>query len=259
MKNKVEREVIPLYGMLPEKISLHLWLQYILSVNEFEKEQRWNLHIVLDDLTTAKELRESWGKIATARHELMTLQGPDPKQFYISLMSKLAEQKETSSYAVLAKDLNFDAITYLLWATDKDLTGVQKKAGEIIFINLFHALGFKNNALRSWEMEARGKLKAGKAPWGITNGPITKNRVVHVLEQFKKKIAENKHIFSTPPDTSHIEKVWEIAYIKGYWIKAEKLLQKENPADLAKYNERLNSRSTCLIQGMVRKSGLNNE
>jgi 4-alpha-glucanotransferase len=97
MQKANQGELTQLCATLPEQISLHLWLRYVLDGNELEANWRWKLHIVVDEMTTAKELRESWGKIDEAREKLKSLQGSDPHLFSLSLMSKLTELKKTYS------------------------------------------------------------------------------------------------------------------------------------------------------------------
>lgn len=259
MKKLSEREIDRFYGVTPEKISPHLWLQYVSSGNEFENDLIWRTHIVLDDSTTAKELRESWGKVDAARQELKLLQGSDPKQFSVSLMATLVEQKKKWSYGVLAKDLNFDALTYLLWLSDESKGAKEQIAGSIIFVNLFDTLGFKNEDLREWLQEGKNKIKQGRAPWGVSNGPITRIRVVHAFERYQDEIKSMKIVLPPSFNPGYIETIQEFAYVKGCWKKAENLLQKENSADFKKYSNRHYLRLNDLILRISRKSGLNSE
>ena len=89
MKLPSESEINRLYGTEGKKISLHLKVRYV-----FEEDQRWHLHIIPDEMTTAQELREDWGEIDKAREELKRWQGTDPKWFSVAMNSfKLFDKK----------------------------------------------------------------------------------------------------------------------------------------------------------------------
>jgi hypothetical protein len=261
MKVSSRKEPIQLYATEPEQISLHLWLQYVQYGHELERYWHWSLHVVIDEMTTADELRKAWGKIDSARQRLTSTQGSDPKRFSVSLLSKLSSLHKTPtprikySYGMLAQDLNFDALVYLLWAGDKSKSAKEQRFGFVNFVNLFHAFGFKNPDLSIREKDARKHIEAGHAPWGLQTGPITKSKVVHALEQFEQAQKSGAIVLGPSFDDTLIETIWERALILKYWPRAKDLLEKDHPNEFAKYLKRYNLRATKIILRNVQKPG----
>jgi hypothetical protein len=148
---------------------------------------------------------------------------------------------------------------YLLWANDSSQTEQERRIGWICFVNLFHSLGFKNKKLIEYEKDGREKILRGQAPWGLSIGPITKNRVVHAFEQFQYEIESKKIIEGAANNGEYMDEIWQMAFKRKYWFDARKILEKSNSADFEKYRKRFETRFNELIQRAVRKSGLNSE
>ena len=163
-----QSQINRLYASEAEKVSLHVRLRYVL-----EEDKRWQLHIVVDEMTTAEELRESWGDIDMATEQLKLWQGTDPNWFSVALMLDLGQRKQGgSSYTELAMDMNFDALVYLLWAMDESKGKERTRAGQLAFINHLQGLGIKNADIHAWEDQGRIDIAEAKLPWTLKRGPI---------------------------------------------------------------------------------------
>jgi hypothetical protein len=131
MRKPEETLINHLYGAEPEKVSLHVKLRYV-----YDESNRWSLHVVVDEMTTAVELRNAWRKIDNATKELKLWQGTDPQWYSVALMLDLEAKKKNSSDAKIAWDMNFDALVYLLWAMDESGDKNFAKAGCVNLPNL---------------------------------------------------------------------------------------------------------------------------
>ncbi|MEI7846667.1 MAG: hypothetical protein WCK35_12775 [Chloroflexota bacterium] len=221
-------------------ISLHVWTRYVLEEREFAKEKKWSLNVVIDELTTEDELRQSWAKILIDRDQLIEFQGSDPNRFSTSLTYALREKKKVFSYSELAHDLNFDLIAYLLWATDSTQGTMHQKAGEAALNNFFNALAFtNNNDIEDYIKNGSEDVINGIAPWNIKTGPITARKVTHILNQFEKKMG-NIIILGKANYQEQFDNITDSS--AAYWSRAKDLLKKNNTSEWDKYESRYNSR-----------------
>lgn len=247
-KNKVTR----IFATEEKKISLHIGIRYIKDIN-----QRWSLYIGVDEMTTAVELREAWSEIDSAREELKHWQGTDPTWFSVSLLSDLELQKQDSSYGDLAMDMNFDALVFLLWATDDSKGEEMKKAGIIIFHNMLQALGIKNSDIEAWLEEGKKSISKNEIPWGVTNGPIDRRRIVDALRQFKREKENQKIVLTSRQDNWYLTNIRITSITYKHWIHAIDMLKNSKLNEYKKYKERYKKRWMELYQKGVEFSGLN--
>lgn len=238
-------ESVHLLGIKEERISLHVSLQYV-----FGEDVRWHLHITVDEFTTAQELRSAWGKIAQAEQNLKEYQGSDPKIFSIALLHELESERNNVSYLTLSRDLNFDAIVYLLWAADKRKDESYRSADFILFVNLFHAMGIKNDELQTWEQQGRDNLNEGKIPWGLNDGPIERERIIFALKQNRKRINNGTIVIKPDYDTKYLDKFRQISIVESYWLKANDMLREQRSDDYKKYINRYNKRVSSILIAM---------
>jgi len=242
----------------PQKISNHLWLQHILSGNTFEKNSRWSIHLIIDELTNIKEIESLWHVVERTRNELTSVQGTDPNIFWVSLMNKLSEYKKGGvSYGDLAKDMNFDALCYLLWLADKEKGEKETLAGMIFFTNLLSAYGFNDKDIEEWEKHGRKSISKGKAPWGLSNGPITGKKVTRAFDKYKYNLEKNNVVIPPLYNNDQIENAWLFALGRGYWKKASELFQKSFPDDFKGYYKRYQTRLFEINQFPFRKTSIN--
>jgi hypothetical protein len=236
----------------PQKISLHLKICYVL-----EQDNRWHLHVVVDEMTTAEDLRESWGKIDQARQKLKDIQGSDPNWFSIALLSDMVKCKERSSYADLAMDLNFDSLVYMFWATDERRGENNQNAGLINFINLYQALGMNVKIIRIWEEQARESIRKGQLPWGVKKGPIDSKRIIDALKQFSKEKTSRKIVIKPTNEPDLITQIRITSLVYKYWGEAEERLKRFAPREYKYYEKQLSDRTSELLQRVREFSGLN--
>ena len=250
-----QSQINRLYASEAEKISLHVYLRYVLAENK-----RWQLDIIVDEMTTAEELRDSWGDIDKAREDLKLWQGTDPNRFSVALMLDLEQRKEGGSYTELAMDMNFDALVYLLWAMDESKGKERTRAGQLAFINHMQGLGIRSADVHEWEDQGRAELTKGRLPWTLKRGPIKQRRIIDALRQFKEEKDKNKIVITSSATTDYLINIRIDVYIFGYWKKARDLFQRWIPdKEYIGYEKRLNAREMELIQKAVEFSGLNTQ
>ncbi|MEL7658742.1 MAG: hypothetical protein AAGU75_22860, partial [Bacillota bacterium] len=215
---------------------LHLWLQYVL-----EPDLGWSLHIILDDQTTAQELREAWGDIDAARHHMIKDRGSDPQLFSAMLMDDLCKSHQKGvSYQKLAYDLNFDALVYMLWGTDERQDDRNRKGAIICFLNQMSGLGMKKDEIAYWEQEARGKLVRGLLPWDPLDYPVDRDRVRNALRSFISQKMQNQIVIKS--DSNYLERIRTICYMYGYWSDANQMLKDQSRDFVGIYAPRLEKR-----------------
>lgn len=241
MKTPDTSQITQIWGSEVEEISPHLRLRFVWD------ELIWNLHVIVDEFTTASELRENWGNIITARDVIIKYRGSDPHTFRNSLLTELINQKEHQSYAILTLDLNFDAITYLLCATDVSKDENHRRAGNILFLNLFNSIGFSDYDTREWEHEALMNLQKNCIPWGLSDGPVDRDRVIAAFRQYKKRLLTNKIVIKHDFDLGYITRISRWLLQRGYWSRAEQLLQEHKLDDYKQYKKRLLAREVALL------------
>lgn len=238
-------EIKRIWGAEIEKISLHVCLRYV-----WEENGRWNLHVIIDELTTATELREVWNKIDQAQEKIKKYQGSDPKLFSITLLQQLKLAHTKASYQDLAFDLNFDGLTYLLCATDERRDDAYKRGGLTCFVNMLQTMGMNNEEIHVWEQNGRADIQNKRIPWGLSDGPIKRDRVIFILKQYKKWKANHTVVIKPEYDTKYLHRIW-LWLIQGtYWSQAKELLEENKPQDYTKYSHRLNARELDLLTTM---------
>lgn len=242
MQKTQKKQVAQFISMKPERISLHVGLKYVYDMNN-----RCNLHIVIDDLTTIKELRDAWGKIDRAREELKKWQGSDVNGFSFSLMLDLEEQKKRLSYKTLSMDMNFDALVYLIWSVDKKKGEKFTKGGWITLINHFQALGIKNKSIQELEQQGIRDLAEGKIPWKLKTGPVTQRRIIDALRQFDLEKRNNKIVVLQDMSTNYIFQCRITTLVSNYWMQAMELIKQFDPEGFSLYEDRWNDRTEELI------------
>jgi hypothetical protein len=254
MRNPKQINITQLLGSEPEKISLHISMRYIK-----DESNRWKLHIIVDEMTTAAELREAWGKIDDAREYLKFSQGTDPNWYSVALLLDLEEKKKDSSYGKIAMDMNFDTLVYLFWAIDESKGEEFAKGGWITFINHLQGLGIKNDTIKKWEKQGRAFLADGKLPWKLKEGPITARRITDALRQFKVEKNSNKVVITQSTSTKYLFDIRITALTNKYWIQAKDLIERWDPKGFKSYKERWETRTAELIRKSVEFSGLNSQ
>jgi hypothetical protein len=251
-----QSQINRLYASEAEKISLHVYLRYVLAENK-----RWQLDIIVDEMTTAEELRDSWGDIDKAREDLKLWQGTDPNRFSVALMLDLEQRRlSNSSYGKLAMDMNFDALVYLLWAMDESKGKERARAGQLAFINHMQGLGIRSEDVHEWEDQGRAEIAEGRLPWTLKRGPIKRQRIIDALRQFKIEQESKKTVITPTTTADYLTNIRITVYIFGYWKKARDLFQSRVlEKEYMGYEKRLNAREMELIQKAVEFSGLNTQ
>lgn len=239
-------------GTETHKISLHLKLQYIVG-----EDRRWHLHIIVDEMTTATELRKAWGKIDEAREKLKRIQGTDTKWASISLLIDLEQRKANSSYEELAKDVNFDLLVFLLWAADEAKGQGRAQAGSIVFGSLLIALGIKNESINNLLKDGKADIAKNKLPWSLINGPINRRRIVDSLRQFSRDKKSSQIVIRPPESAERIRELRISALVYKYWLKASDLLKHQKPDEFESYKKRFDQRTIELLPKPVEFSGSN--
>ncbi len=254
MQKPHDSQISHLSGSEVEKISIHISLRYV-----YEENDRWNLHIIVDEMTTAAELRESWGKIDKAKEDLKLWQGTDPNWYSIALLLDLEERKKESSHSKLAMDMNFDTLVYLLWAMDESKGKNNSRAGQITFINHLQGLGIKLGSVKELEEQGRIDLGDGKLPWTPKIGPIKARRIIDALIQFEKEKKNKKIVITPTTSTNYLTNIRIQALISKYWLQARDILKERNPGEFKLYEDRWNARTNELLIKNSELLGLNSQ
>lgn len=254
MEIPLETQINQIFGAETEKISTHIKLRYV-----YDESNRWNLHIVIDEKTTASELRKVWGEIDLAREKLKLWQGTDPHWYSVALMVDLEKEKQTMSVGMIAMDMNFDTLVYLLWANDMSKDKNFTQAGRVTLVSQLHSLGIKNDVIQELEKNGKDDLDNGRLPWTLKTGPITQRRIIDALRQFKL-MKDNKQVVITQAvSTKPLFDIRITAINKRYWERAKELIYSSDPKGYKKYEKRWKDRTRELIAKSIEFSGLNSQ
>ena len=186
-------------GIMEKVISPHIGVIYV--HHEFEKflpneEQRWKLHIVIDDKTTISEMRKAWIDILMARDNLMEYQGQEPNLFSTMIFKFIDDYKFTGiKDSYFSKIMNFLSLVYLIREIKEEASVKNEITMNGYFYSLLRTFQIKKPNVQIWKDNGRNKLLKNQLPWDLTHGPITVRRVIDTLISFKEQQENQIFIF----------------------------------------------------------------
>ncbi len=169
---------------------------------------RLELAIIIDDDTSAEELRKAWPAIDQARKRLLDFQGTDFAMFRNHLKYQLAYMllRERFSYAEVAMNANYDCLVNLCWVVDKTNQGLSDDAHRHYWAahELLDSMGMKKQAIDKCLKAAIEEIQQGRVPWSLVDGPIRKQRVVDTLRQIGREIESEKTVIKELPKPDYM-------------------------------------------------------
>lgn len=173
-----------------------------------QKSNRLEIAILINDETTAEQLRSAWGKITQLREKLKQFQGSDLTSMVQALRMKQASLIETGmTYSEVAWEINHDVLVNLCAAF---LDFEQKNVDEAIrFMSYAQAhllaLRMKDDEVADWTWGGLEAIGEGHAPWVLNRGPIDKERVRANYRQLYRE-AESQKLVVRKTSSPKIEK-----------------------------------------------------
>jgi hypothetical protein len=169
-----------------------------------EKGQRAELAIIINDETSAEQLREAWTEIARCREQLRQLHGDGPNDLVTLLRFRHAQMYLGGArYVDVAMDTNYDCLVNLCRAAllydEGDVAGT--RAFMAIAQAQLRALRMKEAAVAEWTWRGLAAIREGRAPWTVTAGPADDGRVRDSIRQFKRDLETERLIIKAPPNT----------------------------------------------------------
>jgi hypothetical protein len=239
MKTPNETEIYEIWGTRKEQISDNICIQYVWGTRP-----RWETHIIVDEKTTADELRQNWAKIDAAKSQNVQYQGSDPLIEVNAIQQFIHKQKKekNKSYGMIAKDLNFDSLLCLLWSRRDKLRKDEVDFGKEYFESLFRILRPRDNQFFELYSDGKERIMKGEIPWGLRDGPFSNENVRYSINHFEK-LCKQKEINVNPnEDWKKIDKIRDFFVYKGTVHQLSDLLEKQRPKDYSIYKERLKER-----------------
>lgn len=217
-----------------------------------KQDARIELALIIDEDTSAEELRQAWSEIDYLRENLRKIQGNDMNRLPRSLLHNYSQLKAHGwSYNAIAMDINFDCFVNLCIAAGDaaSLGDPRRSASYIGAVHLLRAMRIKDQDILSWLTVGLKEIKDGKAPWGPESGPVDGLRVRDSLRQWKRELDKGRVIIKRP---RNMNMRLQISYRN--WIKATlkgpssllKILFRDNGINLKNSVQRLSRRQVTL-------------
>ena len=255
-----------------DELSFHSsWISNRIYVSEniairwiYDENQRWEIAISIDEKAGIEEIQDHWYRVLEERQKLIEFQGHDiPDAFrtmiasisaedYISGLSLEGEEGQVDgiidsrrpTYTELAMDINFDALVFIVRASNTD-SEERAEFGLGMFGSLLRAFNWSDIDIQEEVETTKQSLASLRCPYDISTSPIPPQKLkdkVRYLKNREKKI--DKEI--TPP-------IDEGEYLLPFLIwgdvfAAEELLANNFPTTYTRYKPRLDARISKMLK-----------
>lgn len=197
------------------------------------------LAIIINDNTTAEELRKAWTAIDKARTELRDIQGSDMDNPDNALMYSYTDMKEKGwSYCAIAKDINYDCLFNICNAVEYVPDLEKRMINMMAFSKAFQLLKLmqmKDKDILNYLIPALEDIYEERAPWNLDTGPVDGSRVRDALRHWRRKQQTKKVVIKAPPKCNEIAIEELEKVVKKIPNKADFLLERTYPGSLRRH------------------------
>jgi hypothetical protein len=205
------------------------------------KNERIEIAIIINDETSAEDLRDAWAAIDRIRTKVRKLQGSDMDRIHNALMFSYSQMKKNGwSYSTIAMDINYDCMVNLCQAileSEQSNIPVTMTNGFMSAVTLLRVMRMKEKDIEKWLGEAVEEIKAGGAPWALDSGPVDPQRVRDATRQWERRQDSQQVIIKEPPKYQIMPVTDLVEKNKEQNQMAQDLLNHSFPGSLSKYDE----------------------
>ena len=172
---------------------------------------RQELALIVNENTTLANIEKEWNSIKSETNKILQLQGTDPNDYFQLSRLRLAHLYliEGFSYTEVAMDANYDTLCNLVqivqYMNSGDISGVLDFVTAIR--KMLGGLGMKSEDVHRWITESLNEVKNGVAPWSLTDGPVTKQRIVDLVRQLEREINKSVIVLKENPPGATTESI----------------------------------------------------
>lgn len=194
MKNQIDDTQLNLFQIYStEKRALTNNVQVRILGNE---TGRLEIAIIVNENSTIDEIEKSWTSIKALSNKLLKLQGTNTHDLYQYLRLDLASLYliRGFSYTEVAMDANYDILCNLIRLNEYLNINKKREAAKLfnLIIQRLSGIGMKEFDSQVWIASSLHEINDGKIPWSLTEGPVTKQRIVDLVRQLSREITKGK-------------------------------------------------------------------
>lgn len=165
-------------------------------------EGKLELAVIIDEETTAEELREAWPGIVKVRTLLLEVQGTDMRKSKNALIYGHAQRKACGwTYADIARDINYDVLFHVCHG-HLEFEESNESTAIGMAVVLLQTMHMKDNEILMWLEDGLHEIQEGRLPWSPDDGPVDWLRVRDALRQWERSAARSR--MKNPPQLSTI-------------------------------------------------------
>lgn len=216
----------PILSSEKQKILKHLHARYL--KNEIG---RLELAIIVDEETTLADIEKAWTGVKIRTNQILEIQGTDPNDFYQHSRLRLARLflVEGFSYLEVAMEANYDTLVNLVQLVHHINSNDPFRAVDFASVigERLTGLGMKREDIDSSMRYSLEEVRNGRAPWSLTDGPITKQRIVDLVRQLNREFEKGTIVIKEKPrgvQLSSLSASEVMDVNRDYWKTARELL-----------------------------------